>query len=98
MHASPSGERVSDYTGAGALLGCLPKAEWLLADWAHDADWFRYALKDKGLKPCIPVRQSPHKSIKQETRRYNRRSRIAIIFARLKDWPIVRKAVTRTVF
>ena len=24
--------QVSDYTGAAALLGCLPKAEWLLAD------------------------------------------------------------------
>ena len=98
MHASPCGQRVSDYTGAGALLGRLPEAEWLLADWGHDADWFRHALKDKGLKPCIPGRKSRDKSIKQETRRYNRRSRIAIMFGRLKDWPIVRKAVTRTVF
>ena len=24
--------QVSDYTGAAALLGCLPKAEWLIAD------------------------------------------------------------------
>ena len=40
---------VSDYTGAAALLGSLPKAEWLLADRGYDADWFRDALKDKGI-------------------------------------------------
>lgn len=47
---------VSDYKGAGALLGCAPKAEWLLADRGKDADWFREALEDKGIKPCIPGR------------------------------------------
>ncbi len=36
--------QVSDYIGAAALLGGLPKAEWLLADWGYDADWFRDAL------------------------------------------------------
>ena len=30
--------QVSDYTGAAALLGGLPKAEWLLADRGYDAD------------------------------------------------------------
>jgi hypothetical protein len=43
--------QVSDCTGAAALLGSLPKAEWLLADRGHDADWFREALKDRGIKP-----------------------------------------------
>jgi len=47
--------QVGDYTGAAALLGGLPKAEWLLADRGYDADWFRDALKDKGIKPCIPA-------------------------------------------
>lgn len=46
--------QVNDYTGAAALLSSLPKAEWLLADRGYDADWFRDALKDKGIKPCIP--------------------------------------------
>jgi transposase len=49
---------VSDYTGAAALLDSLPKAEWLLADRGYDADRFRDALKDKGIKPCIPGRKS----------------------------------------
>ena len=38
--------QVSDYTGAAALLGSLPAAEWLIADRGYDADWFRDALKE----------------------------------------------------
>jgi hypothetical protein len=34
---------VSDYTGAAALLGCLPNAEWLLADRGYDADHIEHA-------------------------------------------------------
>jgi transposase len=82
----------SDYTGAAALLGCLPKAEWLLADRGHDADWFREALKDKGIEPCIPGRKSRGKPIKHDKRRYKRRNRIEIMFGRLKDW---RRVATR---
>jgi transposase len=90
--------QVSDYTGAAALLGSLPKAEWLLADRGYDADWFREALKDKGIKPCIPGRKSRGKPIKHDKRRYKRRNRIEIMFGRLKDWPVVGKTVHRTVF
>ena len=61
--------QVSDYAGAAALLGSLPKAEWLLADRGYDADWFRDALKDKGIKPCIPGRKSRGKPIKHDKRR-----------------------------
>jgi hypothetical protein len=43
--------RVSDHMGAGALPGSLPAAEWLIAGRGYDADWFRDALKDKGMKP-----------------------------------------------
>ena len=84
--------QVSDYTGAAALLGSLPKAEWLLADRGYDADWFREALKDKGIKPCIPGRKSRGKPIKHDKRRYKRRNRIEIMFGRLKDW---RRIATR---
>ena len=77
---------VSDYTGAAALLGGLPSATWLLApshglkanhcratDRGYDADWFREALKDKGIKPCIPGRKSRSKPVKYDKRRYKRR-------------------------
>ena len=50
--------QVSDYTGAAALLGDLPKAQWLLGDRGYDADWFRDALQAKGIQPCIPGRRS----------------------------------------
>ena len=33
-----SAVQVSDYTGAAALLGKLPKASWLLASRGHGAD------------------------------------------------------------
>lgn len=90
--------QVSDYTGAAALLGGLPKADWLLADRGYDADWFRDALKDKGIRPCIPGRKSRGKPVKYDKRRYKRRNRIEIMFGRLKDWPIVGKTVHWTVF
>jgi integrase len=45
--------QVSDYTGAAALLDGLPKAQWLLGDRGYDADWFRDALQEKGITPCI---------------------------------------------
>jgi transposase len=36
-------DQVGDCTGEAALLGGLPKAEWLLADRGYDADRFRDA-------------------------------------------------------
>ena len=84
--------QLSDYTGAAALLGSLPKVEWLLADCGYDADWFRDALKDKGIKPCIPGRKSRGKPIKHDKRRDKWRNRIEIMFGRLKDW---RRVATR---
>ena len=81
MHASPAGQRVSDYTGAAALLSSLP-----------EADWFREVLKDKGIRPCILGRKSRGKPVKHDKRRYKRRNRIEIMFGRLKDW---RRVATR---
>ena len=84
--------QISDYTGAAALLGSLPAAEWMIADWGYDADWFRDALKDKGIRPCIPGRKSRGKAVRYDKRRYRRRNRIEIMFSRLKDW---RRVATR---
>ncbi len=46
----------SDHTGAAVLLSGLPKADWLLADRGYDADWFRDALKDKGIRPYLAAK------------------------------------------
>jgi transposase len=43
-----SAGQTSDYIGARALLGQLPKAKHLLADRGYDADWYREGLKTKG--------------------------------------------------
>ena len=78
--------QVNDYTGAATLLGSLPAVEWMIADRGHDADWFRDALKDKGIRRSIPGRKSRGKAVRYDKRRYRRRNRIEIMFGRLKDW------------
>jgi transposase len=84
--------QVSDYTGAAALLDGLPKADWLLGDRGYDADWFRDALEEKGITPCIPGRKSRKRTVKYDKRQYKSRNRIEIMFGRLKDW---RRVATR---
>lgn len=64
----------------------------MLADRGYDADWYREALQDKGIKACIPGRKSRGKPVKYDKRRYKRRNRIEIMFGRLKDW---RRVATR---
>lgn len=76
---------VRDYTGASAFLNGMPTAGWLLTDRSYDADWFRNALRGKGIKPCIAGRKARKIPIKYCKRRYKRRNRIEIMFGRLKD-------------
>jgi transposase len=85
--------QVSDYIGARALLSSLPKVDWLLGDRGYDADWFRDALNDKGIRAYIPGRKHRTTKVKYDKRLYKRRNRIEIIFGRLKDW---RRVATRT--
>ena len=84
--------QVSDYVGARALLGSLPDVDWLLGDRGYDADWFREALQDKGIRACIPGRKQRKTPVKYDKRRYKRRNRFEIMFGRLKDW---RRVATR---
>ena len=52
--------QVSDHTGAAALLGSLPAAEWLIADRGHDADWFpalEGRSKQRGIDPVHQDRE-----------------------------------------
>ena len=84
--------QVSDYIGARALLSNLPNVDRLLGYRGYDADWFREALKDKGIRACIPGRKQRKKPIQYDKRRYKRRNRIEIMFGRLKDW---RRVATR---
>lgn len=82
----------SDYLGAAVFADDLPPAKWILADKGYDADWFRNALKDKGIEPCIPSRRSRKHPIPHDKERYKARHKIENMFARLKDW---RRIATR---
>lgn len=83
---------MSDAKGALALLSDLPSARVLLADKGYDADWFREALKDKGITPCIPARRGRKNPASHDQALYRERHRIENLFARLKDW---RRIATR---
>ena len=57
------------------MLDSLPDVDWLLGGRGYDADWFRDALKDKGIRACIPGRRQRRKPVKYDKRQYKRRSR-----------------------
>ena len=77
---------VSDYKGAAELLDDLPEATELLADRGYDANWFRDALRDKGIEPCIPPKRKRKVHIDYDKTLYRQRHKIEIMFGRLKDW------------
>tara|TARA_R110002049_G_scaffold285335_2_gene466172 strand:+ start:3579 stop:4001 length:423 start_codon:yes stop_codon:yes gene_type:complete len=81
-----SAGQVSDYIGAKALLSSLPSVDWLLGDRVYDAGWFREALEDKRIRPCIPGRKQRKIPVKYNKRRYKRRNCIEIMYGRVKDW------------
>ena len=78
--------QMSDYKGAALLLGALPSAKELLADRGYDADWFRDALRAKGITPCIPGKKNRRIPIPYDKTLYKQRHKIEIMFGRLKDW------------
>lgn len=76
----------------GPLSGSCCARPCRATDRGYDADWFREALIDRKITPCIPGRKSREKPIKYDKRRYRKRNRIEIMFGRLKDW---RRVATR---
>ena len=78
--------QVSDYKGAAELLDDLPEAKELLADRGYDANWFREALLDKGITPCIPPKRNRKEHIDYDKTLYKQRNKIEIMFGRIKDW------------
>jgi transposase len=78
--------QVSDYRGAATVLPALPQADILIADRGYDSDWFRQALTERGIEPCIPGRKNRKQHIDYDADRYKQRNRIERMFGRLKDW------------
>lgn len=68
------------------LVDQFPEANHLLADKGYDADWFRKALLDKGIEPCIPSKKNRKHQIPHDKKLYKQRHKVENMFGRLKDW------------
>ena len=68
------------------------RIEALIADKGYDSDWFREALADLKITPCIPGRANRKAPIPYDADLYKQRNRIERMFGRLKDW---RRIATR---
>ncbi len=77
--------QVSDHIDARASQSSLPDVDWLLGDRGYDAEWFRKALEDNGIRACVPGCKQRKTTVKYDKRRSKRRNRIEIMFGRLKD-------------
>ena len=54
----PSEGQMSDFKGAALMLPAVAKAREFLGDKGYDADWFRAALSDRVIQPCIPSKSN----------------------------------------
>ena len=78
--------QMSDYKGAALMIDAFPKAKALLGDKGYDADWFRQALTEPGITPCIPSKANRKIQIDDDKALYSQRHKIENMFGRLKDW------------
>jgi transposase len=92
LTAGQTSDETSDDFGARALLPSLPPTKSLLADRGYDAGWFRDALADRGIQPCVPSRKGRNLPAAHDLVLYRQRHRIENMLGRLKDW---RRVATR---
>jgi transposase len=78
--------QMSDYKGAALMLDALPGAKAMLGDRGYDADWFRKALIERGILPCIPSKANRKRPVAHDRTLYRQRHKIENMFGRLKDW------------
>ncbi len=78
--------QISDYKGAALMLDALPGAKAMLGDRGYDADWFRKALIERGILPCIPSKANRKRPVAHDRTLYRQRHKIENMFGRLKDW------------
>jgi transposase len=86
--------QVSDYRGAATMLPSLPDASVLIADRGYDGDWFREALSNREIEPCIPGRKNRKEPVEYDTETYRQRNRVERMFCRLKGWRRIAATVT----
>ncbi len=70
--------QVSDYRGAATVLPDLPDADVLIADKSYDSDWFRAALSELKIDPCIPGRLNRKAPVPYDADLYKQRNRIEV--------------------
>jgi len=68
------------------VLDELPRASHLIADRGCDSAWFRQALADKGIEPCIPSSRSRKIPFPYDKHIHQQRHRVENLFAKFKDW------------
>ena len=78
--------QMSDYKGAALMIDAFPQAKALLADRGYDADWFRYALAERGITACIPSKANRKVRIPHDAALYRQRHKVENMFGKLKDW------------
>ena len=77
--------QMSDYKGAALMIDAFPNAKALLAGPAYHADWFRHALAERGITPCIPSKTKRKAPIPHDTTLYRQRHKVETMFGKLKD-------------
>lgn len=90
LHVCGPGQRLH---WRGSPCGCSDCWGMTARRSGFDADGFREALQNKGIRVCIPGRKARKVPVKYDKRGYKRRSRIEMMFGRLKDW---RRVATRS--
>ncbi|SCB23643.1 Transposase DDE domain-containing protein [Rhizobium miluonense] len=83
---------MSDHKGARLVLEALPSGSTLIADRGYDSNWFREALAEKGIEPCIPPTRNRKTPIAYDKALYSQRHKVENMFAKLKD---LRRIATR---
>ena len=78
--------QVSNHKGAVLMFDALPCAKELIGDKGYDSDWFRAALTERGITPCIPPRKNRKVQYHYDKVLYRQRHKIENVFARIKDW------------
>ena len=68
------------------MIDAIPTAKALIGDKGYDARWFRQALGERGITPCIPSKRNRKKPVAHDATLYRQRHRIENMFGRLKDW------------
>jgi transposase len=78
--------QMSDFNGAALMFDAIPDAKALLGVKGYDANWFRDALKVRGIEPCIPPKSNRITAILFDKTLYKSRHKIENMFGKLKNW------------